>query len=171
MNSVRYPIGQFELTAPVSDLEVKEAIDTLRRFPKKLRQVVDQLTDADFHKTYRPNSWTVQQLIHHLADAQIHYYIRCKAAITENAPTVSTFDENAWAVLSDTELRPDVSLSIIASINMRLTQFLDNLDVTDIYRTVNHPEKGELPISQLIAMAAWHCEHHLAHIQLAIKTN
>lgn len=170
MDSIRYPIGQFDSTAIITDLQVKEATDILRRFPKKLRQVVEKLSDSDFSKTYREGSWTIQQLIHHLADAQIHYYIRCKAAITENSPTVSTFDENSWAVLSDTELRPDVSLSIIASINMRLTHLLDQLPANDFYRTVQHPEKGEVPVAQLVALAAWHCEHHFAHIQLAIKS-
>jgi uncharacterized damage-inducible protein DinB len=170
MDAIRYPIGPFDATKMISDVQFKEAVESIRHFPKRLRQVIDQLTEADFKKTYRPGSWNVQQLIHHLADAQIHYYIRCKVAATENMPNVSTFDENAWAPLADTNLSPDVSLSIIASINMRLTTFLDSLPINDIYRTIQHPDKGAVTIAQLVAMADWHCNHHLAHIQLAVKS-
>lgn len=170
MEAIRYPIGPFDGTKQVTDVEFKEAVESLRRFPKRLRQVIDQLSDEDLKKTYRPGSWTIQQLIHHVADSQIHYYIRCKVAATENNPSVSTFNENDWAILKDTTLPPDVSLSIIAGITMRLTTFLDSLPTNDIYRAIQHPEKGELPIAQIVSMAAWHCEHHLAHIQLAIKS-
>ncbi|MER1999377.1 MAG: YfiT family bacillithiol transferase [Lysinibacillus sp.] len=170
MDAIRYPIGPFDVATTISDLQFKEAVESIRHYPKRLRQVMDQLTDADLLKTYRPGSWTVQQLIHHLADSQIHYYIRCKVAATEDSPTVSTFDENLWATLADTTLPPDASLSVIASINMRLTTFLDSLSVNAIYRTIQHPEKGALTIAQLVAMADWHCNHHLAHIQLAVKS-
>ena len=169
MDATRYPIGQFNMVEPVTDTQYKEAVETLRRFPKKLRLTIDQLSEEDLKKTYREGSWSVQQLIHHLADSHIHYYIRSKVALTENTPTVSTFNENDWAILADTDLRPDVSLSIIASITMRWTTFLDSLSVTDTHSKLMHPEKGALTITQIVAMAAWHCEHHFAHIQLAIK--
>ena len=169
MDTIRYPIGPFDATATISDLQFKEIVNSMRQFPKRLRQTIDQLSEADYKKTYRDGSWNVLQLIHHLADSQIFYYSRCKVAATENSPTVSTFDENLWATLADTTLPAEASLSLLASINLRLTTFLDSLSVNDIYRKVIHPEKGEITIAHLAAMADWHCKHHLAHIQLAIK--
>ena len=169
MDAIRYPIGQPDVTATISEVQFKEAVDSMRQFPKRLRQVMDQLTEADFKKTYREGSWTVLQLIHHVADAQLFYYTRCKVAATENHPTVSTFDENEWATLADTTLPADVSLSMIANINMRLTTFLDSLNSDAIYRTLHHPYRGAVSLATLVTLADLHCNHHLLHIQIAVK--
>ena len=31
-----------------------------------------------------------------------------------------------------------------------------------------HPEWGRVPIDEAIAMYAWHCRHHAAHIEQAL---
>ena len=34
----------------------------------------------------------------------------------------------------------------------------------DFARTLYHPERGVLTLDHLLALYAWHCAHHLAHI-------
>jgi hypothetical protein len=35
---------------------------------------------------------------------------------------------------------------------------------SDFGRTLYHPERGVLTLDQMLAMYAWHSNHHLAHI-------
>jgi hypothetical protein len=42
---------------------------------------------------------------------------------------------------------------------------MDSMSVTDWTRTFIHPEHGrELALQEVLALYAWHCRHHLAHV-------
>ena len=60
-----------------------------------------------FHKRLRPyrtGSWTMRQLVHHIADSQLNMYQRLKLALTDENPTVPDFDQEKWAIQPDTKL-------------------------------------------------------------------
>ncbi|WP_262495681.1 hypothetical protein [Paenibacillus sp. B2(2019)] len=39
----------------------------------------------------------MQQIVHHLADAEMNAYIRFKRGLTEEQPLAGTFREDLWA--------------------------------------------------------------------------
>lgn len=169
MEHLQYPIGRYEQPESISFEQYQELVKAIRNFPKKLREALDNANSAnDYQKTYRVGSWNVQQLVHHIADAQMNFYIRSKLAYTEKDIRFSYFDENLWAVLDDTLLPPDVSLQIIAGVNMRWSTFLHSINSKQINQTVISPDGEELSIAAIAHKAVWHCDHHLAHIQLAL---
>ena len=45
--------------------------------------------------------------------------------------------------------------------------FLRGLREGDFRRTFAHPEWGSVAVEESIAMYAWHCRHHAAHIENA----
>lgn len=57
-----------------------------------------------------------------------------------------------------------VSLQLLESIHQRWVAFLDSLNPEDFDRTANHPEIGEVKLSDMVALYAWHGPHHVAHI-------
>lgn len=166
---LQYPIGRYEQPDSISFEQYQELVKSIRNYPKKLREALDNAKSAnDYQKTYRDGSWNVQQLVHHIADAQMNYYIRSKLAYTEKDIRFSYFDENLWAVLDDTLLPPDVSLQIIAGVNMRWSTFLQSVNADQINQAVISPDGEQLSIAVIADKVVWHCEHHLAHIQLAL---
>ena len=54
--------------------------------------------------TYSPIGWTVNQLIHHIADSHMNAYIRFKLSLTETEPTIKPYEEAEWARLPDYKL-------------------------------------------------------------------
>jgi hypothetical protein len=48
--------------------------------------------------------------------------------------------------------------------------FLKNLSDAEYGRTFKHPQWGTVTIDQSLALYAWHCRHHLAHVQQALAT-
>ena len=62
-----------------------------------------------------------------------------------------------------------MSLDLVDALHRRWLAFLRSLSESDYRRTFTHPEWGRVPIDEAIAMYAWHCRHHAAHIELALS--
>ena len=165
---VRYPIGQFEKPEHITNELVKEWIDDLSAYPSRLKTIVETLTDEEQQLTYREGAWTIKQLVHHIADAQINVYTRIKLAITEENPTIKPFEENGWANLVDSNLPTAASLQIIEGLHARLSYLLNQLTEEQLERKFTHPDTGVQTVLSTVAFSVWHVNHHLAHIQNAL---
>lgn len=161
LDDLRYPIGRFD---PAAAGPRPQQIATLRELPARLRAAVAGLNEAQLDTPYRDGGWTVRQLIHHIADSHANCYIRIKLALTENAPTISAYDEAAWAKLPDSRLPVEVSLTMLDSVHARLGHLLESMSDEDYERTFIHPERGTVTLANNLAVYDWHSRHHTAHI-------
>ena len=92
--------------------------------------------------------------------------LRFKLAVTEQTPTICTFDQGVWAELPDAKYAPvEGSLAILEALHPRWVAFLRALTPEDFARTLHHPEVGEITVDVLLEIYGWHCPHHEAHIQ------
>ncbi len=133
--------------------------------PARLREAVVGLDDAQLDTPYRPEGWTVRQVVHHLPDSHLNSYVRFKLAVTEDEPTIKAYDEAAWARLEDAQNAPiEGSLELLESLHERWVRFLRSLGPNELARTFKHPEIGSVSVAQNIALYAWHGRHHVAHI-------
>jgi hypothetical protein len=114
---------------------------------------------------YREGGWTVRQVIHHVPDSHMNAYIRFKLALTEHEPTIKPYEEAAWAELSDTRDTPiEVSLALLENLHARWVILLRSMSEADFAKQFRHPALGVVPLEKNVALYAWHCRHHLAHI-------
>jgi hypothetical protein len=165
LDDLRYPIGRFN--PPSSSLpDVRaEHIRTLELLPERLRKAVDGLSDTQLDTGYREGGWTVRQVVHHVADSHANSYIRFKLALTEDWPTIKTYDEAAWADLADSRcLSVDVSLAMIEALHTRWVELLRSLSDADFEKGFTHPERGRQNLAEALALYDWHSRHHTAHI-------
>ena len=110
MTDLRYPIGKFRYEADVAGTRQREWIDAIAAAPAAFRAAVAGLTPAQMDTPYRPDGWTVRQVVHHVPDSHLNAYVRFKLALTEDQPTIKPYDEARWAELSDTRtVAPAVS--------------------------------------------------------------
>jgi uncharacterized damage-inducible protein DinB len=162
---LRYPIGPFKFGLPVSSEDRPLHLLQLAEAPAKLRAAVAGLTEAQLDTPYRPGGWTVRQVVHHLADAHVNWYIRPKLAVTETEPTIKPYDESLWAQLPDARTGPiEPSLMLFEGVHARWVLFLKSLAPEDWSRKFMHPEWGVLTIEDILPGMAWHSRHHTAHI-------
>jgi uncharacterized damage-inducible protein DinB len=168
MSNPRFPVGEFKRPATLTDAERAAAIAKIEAAPATLRAAVSGLSDAQLDSTYREGGWTLRQVVHHLADSHVNSYTRFRLALTEDHPTIKPYAEAKWAELEDARTAPvEVSLKLLEALHERWVKLLRSLSRADFDRTIDHPENGTMTIDQLLAMYAWHCDHHIAHIQLA----
>jgi len=169
MNDLRYPIGKFEWIPPDDEAQMAKRrvhyIEVLSKLPGQMRAAVRDLSPVQLDTPYRPQGWSVRQVVHHVPDSHLNAYIRFKLALTEDAPTIKPYHEDLWAELPDNAITPiEVSLQLLAALHSRWVDLLKAMKPADFTRTLKHPERGVLSLDQMLAMYAWHSAHHLTHI-------
>lgn len=163
---LKYPIGKFVLPGKVTSDHLEEAIVQIRSFPANLFTAVSPFSASQLDTPYRPEGWTVRQLVHHCADSHMNAYIRYKLALTEENPTVKPYDEALWANLADASLPIESSLTILKAIHLKWGILLGSMRSEDFKRTCFHPEKKRnQDLEEITLLYSWHSQHHLAHIQ------
>lgn len=162
---LRYPIGEFKFEAPLSVSQRSALIDQIAAAPEKMRAAVTELDDGQLDTPYRPEGWTIRQVVHHVPESHLNSYTRFKLALTEDEPVIKPYFEDRWAKLDDARQAPvELSLNLLGALHDRWVPFLRTLDADDLQRTFRHPELGVVSLERNIALYAWHGRHHTAHI-------
>jgi hypothetical protein len=165
MTDLQYPIGKLQRKTALTDAERKELLQQIADAPTNLRKAVEGLSTGQLDTPYRPDGWTVRQVVHHLADSHMNAYIRTKLAITEPQPTIKAYDEKLWAELHDVKnVRVEASITLLESLHERWAALLRSLGADDFARTLIHPVQGVSTIDSLVNLYGWHGRHHVAHI-------
>jgi hypothetical protein len=173
---LRYPIGKVDdqqlSTKEGFDPEIKTALlQEIQICPTLLENAVLNLDEHAMNTTYRPDGWTIKQVVHHVADSHMNAYVRFKLALTEDNPTIKPYDEAAWAKLADTKNLPvNISLTLLHALHLRWVELMKNMSDSDWEKTVMHPEhKRNISLWNMLGTYAWHGKHHVAHIT-ALRT-
>ena len=162
---LRYPLGKFKFPDSVSPAERTDFVQQITEAPARLRAAVAGLRDEQLDTPYRPDGWTVRQVVHHVPDSHLNSYIRYRWALTEDEPTIKAYDESRWAELPDARTAPvELSLTLLESVHRRWVALLGALTEQDWKRSFRHPQLGPLTLEKNAALYAWHGRHHVAHV-------
>ncbi|MHA6260780.1 YfiT family bacillithiol transferase [Sporosarcina sp. CAU 1771] len=166
---LKYPIGKLQIPETVTLENVQESLTEIESYATRLRETVESLSDAELSKTYREGAWTVRQLVHHISDSQLNMFQRLKLALTDDTPTVPDFNQVKWAALPDSDLPVESSLKMLEGINERVVSLGNNVTKEQLERTFIHEKNGVITVGTKLTKLAWHEEHHLAHIKIALS--
>lgn len=162
MDDLKYPIGKFKVPPSVTAADRTRFIDEIAAAPAQLREAVKGLNDKQLDTPYRPEGWTLRQVVHHVPDSHMNSYIRFKLAATEDKPTIRGYEEQLWAELPEAKSGPiDISLALLDALHVR---WVIHLRTADFSRAFIHPDLGTVPLDVALAIYAWHGKHHVAHI-------
>ena len=162
---LRYPVGPF-VRPTVHDAAARRGrAARLVALPAALADAVRPLDASQLDTPYRPGGWTVRQVVHHLGDSHANALIRLKLGLTEHRPLLRPYDEDTWVRTADAHHTTlEEQLAFVHALHRRMAAIAEALDESTGSRVVVHPESGEFTIDELVAMYAWHGEHHVAHI-------
>lgn len=166
LHSLKYPIGTFSFPKEADADRINAWVLEIQEFPEKIESAVNTLNESQLDTAYRPEGWSIRQVIHHVVDSHLNSYIRFKWTLTESEPMIKVYDEKTWAEEPEASKGPiDISLDLLKSLHKRWTLVLKNLSEQDLQKAFTHPEMNrKIHLYQNIALYAWHCKHHLAHI-------
>ena len=75
---LRYPIGKYKAKSTLTSQERHVAVEYIAQTPERVRSAVAGLAPDQMEARYRPEGWTVNQIIHHLSDSHMNGYVRFK---------------------------------------------------------------------------------------------
>lgn len=172
LDALKYPIGLANIPDTITKKNIEDWISVLETFPQNLEFLVKELSDNQLDTPYREDGWTIRQVVHHCYDSHHNSYTRFKWALTENNPLIKVYFEERWAELHDSKSGPILfSIDGLKALHAKWVYFLNGLSESDLEKSFIHPAGNEVvDLKTNIAIYAWHCNHHFAHIeQLMIR--
>ena len=148
----------------MSDLSA--LLERFRRGPELLAVVLTGVFGEEEDFTTGPGKWSIRQIIAHLADAELVAAHRMRRVIAEDNPTLTGYDQDAWARNLDYARRkPKQSLETFRRIRGENYDLLKDLPDSVYERAGTHTEDGRMTLRGLLEGYAGHAESHARQLQ------
>ena len=129
------------------------------------------LSKDNLQKSYAPGKWTIQQILHHLADSETVLHERLKRIIGGPIQVLWTFDQDLWCQELDYQQVPlDISKDLFQSLRRSVIYLLDQHYDRKKDQSFIHSKTGKRTLGEAFQKIGWHNEHHLNHIRQALKS-
>jgi hypothetical protein len=141
-------------------------IDRFAAGGDELRRAVRGLSHDDLQATPGPGTWSIQELVIHLADSDAIAIDRMKRIIAEDNPTLLCADESAYIrELCCNSQSVEDALTLFEIGRRQFVRILRNLPDTSFARAGVHSTRGRTTLAQMVAEYTEHLEHHLRFLR------
>ena len=163
----QYPIGRFEKPDTYTETTLRAWIAAIEALPSWLDVLMQNLDAPALHAPYRPGGWSINQIVHHLANSHLNAFVRMKLALTEDSPEIKPYDQDRWAETPEIGTEPvNVSITLLHALHRRWCALMRALTPEQWERTYYHPEyRKTVPLWELCALYAWHGRHHMEQVR------
>lgn len=114
-------------------------------------------------------AWSVGEVLHHLADAELHAAVRLRRMLTEDVPAWPEWDEDEHARVLAYDARPAAdSLAVLLAVRNENLRMLAVLSPEQWARTGVHPSLGPLDVAGWVALQVDHLAQHVLQARRAL---
>jgi len=144
----------------------RKPMDVLSATPRQIAGLIKGVSKRKLARRPTPNSWSVTEILAHLADTEIVQSYRLRLILGSNKTPIQGFDQDVWAKFSH-YARHDPALSFEAyRINReRNLRLLKSLTRGMWSRYGIHSERGKETVARVTEMMAGHDINHLSSIR------
>lgn len=144
------------------------ALKRLAETPAKVKALVRGLDARGFATRYGPGKWNVRQLVCHLRDCELMFGVRWRLILSEERPTLQSFDQDLWAD-SANYAKQDAKAALATLVALRAgnLEMLKLASGKALDRVGHHAQYGPITIAQMARHLSAHDENHLGHLKLA----
>jgi uncharacterized damage-inducible protein DinB len=147
-------------------------INNIEKIPNALQEALIGLSDKQLDTPSGEGKWTIRQIAHHIADANINAYTRMKLIATEQKPILKPYDQDRWAALPDANSGSiEPTLTLLTGLCKRWVQFLRSLPEEAWLREGIHLENGKVTLMDVLRTYSRHGDNHLTQITSFRKKN
>jgi hypothetical protein len=141
---------------------MKTLIDEFEAGGEKVKRVVAGLSRAELLAFPIPGTWSIQQIVVHLQDADAVAVDRMRRIIAEENPLLIGFNENLFVKnLFYEEQSAEMAAELLDMTRRQFTRVLRKLPESAWSRTGVHNERGKLTLGDLLQIYVKHLDHHL----------
>lgn len=131
-----------------------------------LKNKVKEFDSDSFTYKPSPDKWSINEIIIHLADAEMNASTRMRKIIAESGSSIVPYDQNGWAQKLDYNAQNCEQyiglFALLRDINFRLLKELPD-ETWDNF--VNHPESGKITLKRWLDIYINHLKNHLKQME------
>jgi uncharacterized damage-inducible protein DinB len=133
---------------------------------QSLLDAIHGLSDEELSFKPTPKSWSIKEILVHIADAELVGIHRMKKVLSEENPLLTDYNQDLWANRLDyTQLDYQQYLALFKLLRESFIPVLNRLTEEDMLRTGIHTEVGKLTLKDLLQNYINHINDHLKQIQ------
>ena len=152
-------------------MEGKEPLEVLRATPGNLATLIANASGEDLRWRPGKDTWSVGEILAHLADAEVGAYWRYRQIIEHDGITLSPFGQDLWAELGHYSDRdPHESLELFRLLRAEDLKMLENLTQDQWQRRGVHAERGPMTVRDLAVQIAGHDLNHVAQVHRILNS-
>jgi hypothetical protein len=138
---------------------------------KEFISTAKSIAPAKMQVSPKPGEWSPAFVLHHMADAELHFATRYLFNIADDLPTIVPFNEDVYPERVNYAKRdPLASLAAIEGVSQMVIDILKVIPGADWSRTSIHSEKGPVTLSQIVELASGHSKAHANQIKEIIAS-
>jgi DinB superfamily len=149
--------------------ENKDPLAVQAATAEKIQRLITGLSTADLRKRPAPEKWSVNEILAHLADAEIVGSFRMRLILGSPGTPIVAYDQDTWVMAGHYDTRdPYKSLEQFRVLRDGNLALLASLTPEQWKHHGVHSERGQESIEQIVRMFAGHDINHLQQIERII---
>jgi hypothetical protein len=146
-------------------------VDTYIALHADFVSLARSMSDAKLEQPPKNGEWSAAYVLHHLADADMHFATRFLNILTVENPAIVGFDEDVYPDRLHYKNRSAVdSLAAIEGISKAIANILTLADENDWKRTGIHSEKGAVTLLDILNLTTGHVKGHTEQLKEIISS-
>ncbi len=155
----------------LSYVEGKDLLTVLSQTDKTLEQFIEGTPVARLRDRPAPESWSVAEILAHLADVEIVISWRIRSILGNPGTTIQAYDQNSWVSSGHYEKRdPAKSLELHRVLREANLALLRSLTPDQWKQFGQHSERGQESVERTVEMLAGHDINHIQQIERILKS-
>ena len=153
----------------LNNVEGQDAMKVQATSAARLAKLLRGATRQRLAKKPAPGKWSVNEIVAHLAEAEIVLGWRMRAIVGAPGTPIQAFDQDAWAAAGNYAARDaKSSLALFRALRKANLDWLRRLKPEQRKNFGVHSERGEESIETMVRMIAGHDLNHLRQIEAAL---
>ena len=142
-----------------------ELLMTYAKGPARLKAALAQLPEGSLEFRPGPGRWTIQEIVFHLAESEVHGYLRGRTIIAEPGAPIQAFDQDRWAQSLDVSAQPmDEVVDLFRLLRELMARQLRALPEAAWEQFAVHSERGPITLEGWLEGYVGHLDAHLVQM-------
>jgi uncharacterized damage-inducible protein DinB len=150
----------------VNDLNRTQLLEAYKNGASDLQQALATLPNEMWHFKTAPNSWSVHEIVIHLADTEVQSHVRFRTIISEPSTTIPYYDEYQWSeALNYANQDMQISLRIISLMRESNHELLASMPEPLWLNACIHSVRGSETLDTLVRGYVKHMHQHISQMK------
>ncbi len=123
--------------------------------------------EAELDARPAPGTWSVREIVHHLADSEMTSAVRLRLLIAEEHAAIRAYDQKEFARKLYYDRPIAVSLQAFQAARASTGELLDRMSESDWAKEGTHPEHARYTVDRWLEIYAAYAHNHAGQIQRA----